>query len=138
MGLTRRCNETSRYPGAFQEAWAKGIHPATSCQLCLPWSRVCCWKELFEAAGGTYKEPCSEVTEGDASPSGDQLPEQGAGEGVLLPFAPEFSAWNCPPEEEFGLGSSARVDVFEEEPPPPVWAGNHWAQWGGFLRSRQQ
>ncbi len=29
MGLTRRCAEKNRYPKAAQEAWIKGIHPAT-------------------------------------------------------------------------------------------------------------
>jgi hypothetical protein len=125
MGLPRRCTEQSRYPTVFQDSWAKGVHPATACQLCLPWTKVCGWKELFEGAGGTVNitEPYSGGK--GPGPSEGAMAVQTGVQHVSIDFddgdmglddmpspavpspVDELSTWEVPPEEEFGMGGTA-------------------------------
>ncbi len=47
------------------------------------------------------------------------------------------SAWDRPPEEEFGMEDTGPLEGMDQKEPPPLeWAGSHWAECGGVLDRR--
>ena len=48
----------------------------------------------------------------------------------------EPSAWEVPPEEEFGIEGHEDLEATQAQELPPEWAGSNWEGWGSTLHHR--
>ncbi len=105
---------------------------------------MCGWKALFEGAGGSL-DPCPE--EQDKGPSGvvpdvrsqHDVEDFGSDDETDCIPGPSVaqSAWEVPPEEEFGMNGPEDLLAIQAQELPPEWAGSKWEGWGSTLHHRK-